>query len=891
MQKHVSMFGSIPFIADQHDDTPFADLADTSAVDNPSKMLEGWTEDARASDDSRGTRIELEAQVADWNTVPAALLDVLARRRRSVCRIVVPPGRRVDYRDRVQTEGWNGTGFLVGKNLLVTNHHVLNSIENAAVATVEFDYEISPDDLLFARLDANPSITRLQLKPDRLFITSKVAGGLDYTFVWIDDAAAQKFGIVPMERASFTTKRYDPTFLIHHPQGRRKEASLDDTETLRIRSTVIHYAADTDYGSSGAPVFDRSGRLIALHHARNDEAEDTLLDGRKVKVVNEGIKISAIAIDLENRIKRGDSSAGHAREVLELMQGSDTLSSYFGSLGRRIEGKSDVEAVVDAYKGTEQDVDIGFWNIEWLANRYSEPERLEAVARVIADLNLDIWGLVEVSPAAVRAVVSTLQSKFGESYGCAFSEPNAPDARQSTAVIWRQRTVDGRREEWPAEIEKRWHLRSTDLPQREEAIEGKIFDRYPGLFRFVTKSRRMPFDFYLVPLHLKAKDEGSKRRRLASALLADAIHEMIKTGRYDADWVLGGDYNATLASGDLAPLQNANFTPLSAEDESSGAITYLKGPHSLIDSIFLSPNLSQLGGNQNFFIVAKERSIDKYVSRVSDHRPIVMRISLGESAAPSAGDDIQQELAAILGRLSSYPPGRVHDAQTGQPPHGEATTEAAPTFEWRNRTKEQFLADNRDALAQLVAGINAKLRASYGQGFTPLTSQDVWVLTYIEAGIDRAGKVDPDFRHSLGERGLLPLPENIRFWNGPDAPDPNRPMPLEINLHHFYLYLGQLENKVVLTRDGVVLYRDLFRWPLIAGNAVRQAKLLAGVVHGYFYSGNFRDRSVPLRHIMDGYVRDLRVDDILRDTTYVHAGSSILTNRERNIAAALRLHG
>lgn len=44
------------------------------------------------------------------------------------------------------------------------------------------------------------------------------------------------------------------------------------------------------------------------------------------------------------------------------------------------------------------------------------------------------------------------------------------------------------------------------------------------------------------------------------------------------------------------------------------------------------------------------------------------------------------------------------------------------------------------------------------------------VLLYCESGLKRSGHVDPDHRHSEGERGLLPLPENVRFWNGSDAP-------------------------------------------------------------------------------------------------------------------------
>ncbi|MBA4033731.1 MAG: hypothetical protein C0480_03865 [Bradyrhizobium sp.] len=612
----IEAFNNIPFVGDRRDDGPFSDIAGEASVDDPANMLRGF---------------QLEAQIAEWNTVPSALLLALAEGRRSVARIAVPPGDYNDYLERPAVSGWHGTGFLVGKNLLLTNHHVLNSIQVANAATIEFDYETSREDLLTGRSQPQPPTKRFKVDPQRLFVTSPAtATGLDYTFVWIDDAAVDEFGWIVMERASFTAEKFDPVFIIHHPRGRLKEASVDDTEVLRMRATVIHYAADTDYGSSGAPVFDKRGRLIALHHARNTDGQERLQDGRVTAVLNEGIKIASIAVDLENRIRRGGSDGGMAETVLGSMRGSDTLTGFFGALGREATGGSDVEAVVNAYTGTEQDIDIGFWNIEWLANRWRDPEKLKGAATVIADLNLDIWGLVEVSPPAVHALLSTLQSRFGENFECAFSEPDARESKQSTALIWKPRLVSGRRVEWPEPISRWWQLDSRDdMPF--EAVDGKIFNRYPGLFKFEALGRegRQPFDFFLVPLHLKAMAEGAKRRRLASMLLSRAVQEMIANGA-DADWIIGGDVNEELESGDFSALVEGGFLPMSATDEDAGAFTYLKSPKSLIDNIFLSPKVTKTVGGTDYFIVAKERSLDKYVRQVSDHRPVVLRISLSE---------------------------------------------------------------------------------------------------------------------------------------------------------------------------------------------------------------------------------------------------------------------
>lgn len=628
----------VPFVAEvTTEGRLFADLGAELPVNDPAAMIRGF----RA----------LEVAVGREILANAALLDVLARRRRAVARITA---EGVDYQGR---DGrWTGTGFLVAPNLLLTNHHVLNSIAVATTARAEFDYEVTADDLL-AGADGALAKKRFPLDPARLFVTSPVDGGLDFTFVWIERAAAEEFGAIPLERASFSVGRGEQAYVIHHPRGEPKQVSLDDTDVLNVQSTVIHYASDTDYGSSGAPVLDRRGRLIALHHARDQRRLD-LPDGGTTTIVNEGIKIGAIAIDLENRQKQGSADAQMAAEVLGVVRGSDSLTGYFGGLGRSVGSGSGVERVVDTYRGTDQDVDIGFWNIEWLANRWRDKAKLQGAARVIADLNLDVWGLSEVSPAAVRALVAEIKERFRETYDCAFSEPDAPEGRQTTAVIWKRATLRGERVAWPSAVEPLFRLDSRDPQAREEAVHGRIFDRYPGLFRFETRSDRRGggdaepgFDFHLVPLHLKAMAEGSLRRRLASRILARASKALIEeTG--DTDLILGGDMNAPLASGDLDALRD-DFVAMAAEDEQNGGFTYLKSPKSLIDNIFLSSNLTRTVDSDDFFIVAKERTIDEFVKRVSDHRPALLRISLGlrtrEAAVADTPTDLDEIIDSLLG--------------------------------------------------------------------------------------------------------------------------------------------------------------------------------------------------------------------------------------------------
>jgi N-acetylmuramoyl-L-alanine amidase len=634
---------------------PFADIGRNAPVDDPEAMLAGWRK-------VRTEGLNLEAQVGRFLTLPAAMLALLGTRRRAVARIRTGG---VDFRGNQGS--WVGTGFLVAPNLFLTNHHVLNSVEVARRAELEFDFEVPEADLISGIAPPPTERQIFKADPDRLFVTSEVEGGLDFTFVWVDGAAAKDYGIIPMERASFTGKPGEQAIVIHHPGGQPKQVSLDDADIVGITATTVHYSSDTLGGSSGSPVFDAQGRLIALHHASVPQTV-TLPDGQTSHVVNEGIKIGAIAVDLENRVRSRTGDAAMADEVLKAMKGSDSLTGFFGSLGRTSGSGTGVEAVVDAYSGTDQDIDIGFWNIEFLSNRWRDPQKLTGAARVIVDLNLDIWALSEVSPNAIEALIGELKDTFGETYEFALSEPDSGDGKQSTAVIWKTSQVQGTQVSWPADVERLFHLDSRDPQAADlEALHGKVFDRYPGLVRFETLGHRPSFDFYLVPLHLKAMSEGSLRRRYASRILVRAISRLMEeTG--EADMVLGGDVNAPLLSGDFDALTDANFTPMGAADEQSGGFSYLKRPRSLIDNIFLSPNLTKTAGGANYFIVAKERSIDDYVKRISDHRPVLLRLSLAAESTETGYSLTDEEIdAQIEGILRKEAPIRTTSRTSGKP--------------------------------------------------------------------------------------------------------------------------------------------------------------------------------------------------------------------------------
>jgi subtilisin family serine protease/V8-like Glu-specific endopeptidase/endonuclease/exonuclease/phosphatase family metal-dependent hydrolase len=600
-----------------------------SAGDRPAQVASsGMATSAVVGDsqDAGSSPAGLEVVLGRSNLLPACFLEQGAQFSRAVCLI---QASGVNYQR--QQGSWTGTGFLVSPNLLLTNHHVLNSFAVAQTAQCVFNYQTDTHGRL-------QSTQTFRLDPSRLFLTSPVTpGGLDFTFVWVEGGAAEQFGHISLNRSALSIAVHEFANVVSHPNGEPKAIALQENLVQWQDELVVHYSSDTMPGSSGACVFNNRWQLIALHHA---STPTTSVPG--YSVLNEGIKLSAIAAQLE-RWAQADTDRSPAREVLAAFQGSDETLGFFGSLGRQIHSSvSEVEAVVDAYRGEFQDVDVAFWNVEWFSRRYEE--KVEAVSDVMFRMNLDIWALEESSAEAAERLVEVLQERHGLEFDFLAAEPNASSGKQSCTVLWNRNTVSGSHAAWGEPIESWLAAHSRDFEDLGlEAVEGRIFDRYPVLMQFQARrlSGQTPFDFMLVPVHLKAMAEGSKRRRMASEILAAAVRKKIAQGA-DGDWIIGGDFNAELASEDFSKLADGAFIPLTAADEVSGAFTYLKRPHrSLIDHIFVSKQLSRHFGASDLLIVAAEREIPDYITHVSDHRPVLLRMSL--QAVP------QEETAAALG--------------------------------------------------------------------------------------------------------------------------------------------------------------------------------------------------------------------------------------------------
>ncbi len=243
-------------------------------------------------------RLGLERLLGGNDLVGINYLELGTLCARSVCRVHLRDGGGA-------TVGF-GTGFLVAPGVLLTNHHVISTADEARSALAEFDYEYDvrgtdKGTVTFAVGDNPPPLASQDLDFCLASVAPRSANGT---------RALDEFGWLPLNAARGKGIVGEYLSIIQHPGGERKQVCVRENKLLKYddEGKTVWYMTDSLAGSSGSPVFNLSWQVVALHHSGVPKTDrngrwltvdgtpwDASMDESRVAwLANEGIRISSI---------------------------------------------------------------------------------------------------------------------------------------------------------------------------------------------------------------------------------------------------------------------------------------------------------------------------------------------------------------------------------------------------------------------------------------------------------------------------------------------------------------------------------------------------------------------------------------------------------------------
>ncbi len=224
----------------------------------------------------------------------------------SVARLLVPRyehGYPVTRPGSPQPMLYKGTGWLIGAQYLITNHHVINARSESEPPADESDLrlQVQHTRVEFDYDDPEADATVEQVESLAAWANWNATPALDYAILKLAAPSTRRPLTLAPQAINAVAQGILPVNIIQHPLGNPKTLGIRNNLVSSLEEWELRYFTDTNHGSSGSPVCNDNWHVIALHRAQAYLSANLDFQGKPTAWVNRGVRLDRIIADLQQR--------------------------------------------------------------------------------------------------------------------------------------------------------------------------------------------------------------------------------------------------------------------------------------------------------------------------------------------------------------------------------------------------------------------------------------------------------------------------------------------------------------------------------------------------------------------------------------------------------------
>ena len=258
------------------------------------------------SDPSLG--FETEATIGGFDeTVEVGFLRGGSHAAQSVFKIIVHRhfDEMPEYINDTKPRLSNGTGWMIGPGLGITNFHVFNArseiFGEADASDADYEKQCETARIIFDYYDSDDSnLTETSLGAATLLASDKT---LDYAIFRIPETAPRRPPLQLRTRKiskTLTQKINTRVNVLQHPGGKPMKLGFRSNFVILGNDQILTYLTDTAKGSSGSPVCDDDWKVAALHFGSKTISGNNIKIGEKlIRRENTGTPMPTIMANLD----------------------------------------------------------------------------------------------------------------------------------------------------------------------------------------------------------------------------------------------------------------------------------------------------------------------------------------------------------------------------------------------------------------------------------------------------------------------------------------------------------------------------------------------------------------------------------------------------------------